>query len=80
MNNAHKASATEESIKARAYALWEDEGRPEGKHLEHWRRAAEEGVASEEPAAAAPSNGAKPPVRRASKAKSPQSSKRGPAS
>jgi Protein of unknown function (DUF2934) len=26
-------------IRARAYAIWEDEGRPNGKHLEHWLQA-----------------------------------------
>ena len=31
-----------ELIKRRAYAIWESEGRPEGKHDDHWRRAAEE--------------------------------------
>ena len=34
-------------IKERAYAIWESEGRPEGRHAEHWRRAAEE-IAEEE--------------------------------
>ena len=29
----------EEKIRARAYALWEKEGRPDGKHAEHWERA-----------------------------------------
>jgi Protein of unknown function (DUF2934) len=37
-----KISPFEEDIKARAYAIWEEEGRPEGKHLEHWTRAAQE--------------------------------------
>ena len=36
------APAREEDIRARAYAIWEDEGRPYGQHLEHWRRAADE--------------------------------------
>jgi len=27
------------AIEARAYAMWEEEGRPFGKHLEHWLRA-----------------------------------------
>jgi hypothetical protein len=31
-----------ELIQRRAYAIWEHEGRPEGRHDEHWRRAAEE--------------------------------------
>jgi hypothetical protein len=38
----NKVSPAEEDIKARAYAMWEEEGRPEGKHLEHWSRAARE--------------------------------------
>jgi hypothetical protein len=31
--------ATEEQIKELAYAIWEQEGRPEGKHVEHYFRA-----------------------------------------
>ncbi len=27
------------TIEARAYGLWEHEGRPEGRSLEHWLRA-----------------------------------------
>jgi hypothetical protein len=45
-----KIPPSEEDIKARAYAMWEEEGRPEGKHLEHWARAAQE---AGDPAAAA---------------------------
>ena len=26
-------------IKARAHAIWEEEGRPEGRDREHWQRA-----------------------------------------
>lgn len=26
-------------IRERAYAIWEDEGRPDGRALEHWERA-----------------------------------------
>jgi hypothetical protein len=29
----------ENAIRERAYLLWENEGRPDGKHLEHWLRA-----------------------------------------
>lgn len=32
----------EAKIKERAYQLWEREGRPHGKDLEHWRRAEQE--------------------------------------
>jgi hypothetical protein len=33
---------TQRVIRERAYALWEAEGRPEGRALEHWRRAERE--------------------------------------
>lgn len=26
-------------IEARAHAIWEEEGKPDGRHLEHWLRA-----------------------------------------
>jgi len=29
----------EQRISDCAYAIWEHEGRPDGKHLEHWERA-----------------------------------------
>lgn len=32
----------DEAVRNRAYAFWESEGRPDGKHEEHWRRATEE--------------------------------------
>ena len=32
----------DQAIRERAYAIWEEEGRPDGKHLEHWRRAEDE--------------------------------------
>jgi hypothetical protein len=31
-----------EAIRQRAFELWEAEGRPEGKHEEHWHRATQE--------------------------------------
>lgn len=30
---------TEDAIRQRSHAIWEREGRPEGKALEHWLRA-----------------------------------------
>ena len=42
----------EEKIRARAYAIWEKEGKPAGRHLEHWLRARRL-VAAEELRAAA---------------------------
>ncbi len=31
--------AVEERIRARAYEIWEEEGRPAGRDVEHWIRA-----------------------------------------
>jgi hypothetical protein len=31
----------EDDIRRKAYELWENEGRPEGRHDDHWRRAHE---------------------------------------
>lgn len=33
------SAITADAISRRAYELWEQEGRPEGRHLEHWLRA-----------------------------------------
>ncbi|MBV9750394.1 MAG: DUF2934 domain-containing protein [Acetobacteraceae bacterium] len=44
-----------ELVRARAHLLWEQEGRPEGKAEEHWRRAASL-VESERDAGPAPAN------------------------
>lgn len=43
------AQDRETRIRERAHALWEQEGRPEGRHEEHWRRASRE-VGPEAPA------------------------------
>jgi len=32
----------EQAIRERAYATWEEEGRPDGRDLDHWRRAEQE--------------------------------------
>jgi hypothetical protein len=42
----------EHRIRERAYAIWEAEGRPEGKEVEHWLRAEAEVAAEERDAAA----------------------------
>jgi hypothetical protein len=31
----------DENIRRKAYEIWEQEGRPEGRHEDHWRRARE---------------------------------------
>ena len=35
-------TAIEERIRTRAYELWEAEGRPSGREVEHWLQAAQE--------------------------------------
>ncbi len=35
-------TAIEDRIRCRAYELWESEGRPEGREVDHWLRAAQE--------------------------------------
>ena len=35
-------TTTDEEIRLRAYQIWEEEGRPEGKAEEHWQRASDE--------------------------------------
>ena len=41
----------EQAIRERAYALWEKDGRPEGRSLAHWSQAEAE-IAIKQPAAA----------------------------
>ncbi|MCZ0960921.1 DUF2934 domain-containing protein [Paracoccus benzoatiresistens] len=36
------ATDREERIRQRAHQLWEEQGRPEGKHAEHWQQASSE--------------------------------------
>ena len=38
-NPSSAAAPTDEQIAALAYSIWEQEGRPEGRDLEHWRAA-----------------------------------------
>src|SRR5690554_1012675 len=39
MESAMKQPVSEERIRQRAYALWEEQGRPEGREAEHWDEA-----------------------------------------
>lgn len=36
------AAERDNKIRQRAHQLWEDEGRPEGRHAEHWDQASSE--------------------------------------
>jgi hypothetical protein len=42
MNSDNDNDASEQRIRHRAFAIWEEEARPDGRHLEHWQRAQRE--------------------------------------
>jgi len=48
----------EDTIRIRSYEIWEREGRPEGRHVDHWLRALEE-LSTEPLTSAAPERGAR---------------------
>jgi hypothetical protein len=62
----------EERIRARAHEIWIQEGRPEGRHDQHWEQACRE-IEAEDAAAAAAVAAASPakPVRKAKPAPEP---------
>lgn len=41
-------TADDELQRERAYRLWEEEGRPDGRHDDHWRQAGEPPLAEQE--------------------------------
>ena len=55
-NREELALADDESIRIRAYQIWENEGRPAGRDIDHWRQACDElsPPARDDIAAAAP--------------------------
>lgn len=57
-------------IRARAHQIWEREGRPEGRHLEHWEMASAE-LAAEAKPAVKPASLAKARARKAAEAAEP---------
>ena len=57
-------------IRARAHEIWEREGRPEGRHIEHWEMASAE-VAAEAKPAKKPASLAKARANKAAKAAKP---------
>ena len=38
----------DQQLRDRAYKIWEDEGRPEGSHEDHWQRAQDEHALTEQ--------------------------------
>lgn len=55
----HHTGPDDPRVRERAYAIWEREGRPEGRHIDHWRQAARE--IAEEEAALGPESGLQTP-------------------
>ncbi len=51
-------------IRERAYAIWEEEGRPHGRDWDHWLRAAEEIGSAPRRMAAPAAKASKPAARR----------------
>jgi len=49
----HAAGNTEQAIRERAYHLWEQDGRPHGRDIEFWSRAAAEAATKPKRAMAA---------------------------
>ncbi|NTJ66561.1 DUF2934 domain-containing protein [Agrobacterium rhizogenes] len=48
MNN--DENENEDKRRERAHRIWEEEGRPEGRHLDHWQRAEEQHERTEQEA------------------------------
>jgi hypothetical protein len=42
MNDSDRNPDPEQTIRHRAHAIWEAEGRPDGKYAEHWQRSLSE--------------------------------------
>ncbi len=57
----------DEWIQKRAYAIWEEEGYPSGRDVEHWERASGERIALEESAMTGSKVDVKPKVKVKSK-------------
>lgn len=57
----HILGPNDPRVRARAYEIWEQEGRPEGRHLDHWARAAQEVSAEEDGDSYGPDDGIQVP-------------------
>lgn len=55
----HITGKDDPRIRARAHALWERDGRPQGRHIDHWQQATRE--IAEEDAALGPDAGIQVP-------------------
>ncbi len=62
----------QDRVRARAHQIWEREGRPDGRHVEHWHMACAEIASEDEPKPAAkPASIAKARARKAAKKAEP---------
>lgn len=66
------AAMQETAIRQRAYAIWEAEGRPEGREWDHWVQASQEVL--RHPSTAAPTPVAKPRKRATARIKAARKS------
>ena len=77
MSDQHQSSH-QQSVRERAYAIWEAQGRPEGRDQEHWDQAAREIDDLQKDGGGALQQAASPAkTRRASSAKGASPAKRG---
>jgi len=65
----------DEEIRRLAHQIWEAEGRPDGRHLEHWRQAEEIWEKRNAPSAA-PAQAPARPRRRTAAPKAPRGGRR----
>jgi hypothetical protein len=72
MNLSFENAGLEDIVRARAYALWESEGRPIGRDAEHWRLSEQETLRALAEGEAPP---APPKPKTAAKAKSTETKK-----
>ena len=75
MVSARGKSISENEIRKRSYHIWEREGRPDGRHLDHWLMAQAELDAEGKARTRAPRRAAKTSPKTESAAKSTGSSK-----
>jgi hypothetical protein len=73
------SAEAEQKVRDRAHAIWEAEGRPEGRHLEHWQQALSE-FEREKEALASPAKAVGSPVVTAAEAVAPGPEKKSPRS
>jgi Protein of unknown function (DUF2934) len=73
------STEAEQKVRDRAHAIWEAEGRPEGRHLEHWQQALSE-FEREKAAVASPAKVVGSPVVTGVEAAAPEPEKKSPRS